>query len=66
MIFIAVEYSPETYSDYYVYPMWADGLCFLMSFFVVIWVPIFAVYLVCIQPGEILEVIELLTSLCCH
>ena len=42
LVFTWVDYSPARYGSY-VYPAWADGLGWLMSFAVVVWIPVYAI-----------------------
>jgi len=55
LIFLLVYHPPLTYGDY-VYPTWANVFCAVMSLFVIIWVPVFAVYGFCTQSGDVLQV----------
>ena len=56
LIFAWVDYSPARYGNY-VYPLWADALGWLMSFSVVIWIPVYAVFAVWKEyDGNLLQV----------
>jgi len=56
LIFTWVDYSPARYGSY-IYPAWADGLGWLMSLSVVVWIPVYAVFAVWKQyDGNVLQV----------
>lgn len=56
LVFNWIEYQPSQYGDY-VYPMWADVIGWLMSFSVVVWIPVYAIYRLCKEhDGTVLNV----------
>lgn len=56
LIFSWVDYKPAVYGSY-VYPKWADGLGWLMSFASIIWIPIVAIWKICKErDGNVLKV----------
>jgi Sodium:neurotransmitter symporter family len=46
LVFNWADYKPSQYGSY-VYPTWADVIGWFMSFFVVMWIPIYAIYRLC-------------------
>jgi hypothetical protein len=56
LIFNWADYQPSRYGDY-IYPTWADVIGWFMSFFVVVWIPVYAIYLLCKEhDGGLLKV----------
>ena len=80
LTFMFIESSAITYGNY-TYPVWSDALCSMMSLSVIVWIPVFAIYYLCTEPGDIMQVAKDLSrpilfqyvvmiclplSVCCH
>ena len=55
-VFYVISYTPVTYGKDYKYPGWGEAMGLCMSFASMMWVPLYAIYYVCSQPGSFMEV----------
>jgi hypothetical protein len=63
LIFDCVDFQRSSYGDYN-YPLWADGLGWAMSFFALMWIPIYAIYRLYQEPpGDSFKQVTILSSL---
>ena len=61
LTFMFIESSAITYGNY-TYPVWSDALCSMMSLSVIVWIPVFAIYYLCTEPGDIMQVAKDLSA----
>merc|ERR1712012_579322 len=54
-VFYVISYTPVTYGKDYKYPGWGEAMGLCMSFASMMWVPLYAIYYVCSQPGSFME-----------
>ncbi|XP_078485479.1 sodium- and chloride-dependent GABA transporter 2-like [Ciona intestinalis] len=54
-IYSLVQYEPLTYNRTYIYPMWAQVVCWCLALSAILWIPFYAVYRFAVAQGTMYE-----------